>query len=137
MLPLVVYQHINIQYSFLSEKRNITMMDTKPPGDPSCWKTPAEIWTSNGADAVAPSQRPDVQIKLMREPEETAFRTCEQSPLCSTSTCQEAHGGLREASGKSLRRQVFPRGNCKPASPGQQNRTAFPHLPWGGRPKQT
>lgn len=44
------------------------MMDAKLPGDPSCWKTPAEIWTPSGADAVAPSQRPNVHIKLTQEP---------------------------------------------------------------------
>lgn len=111
-------------------------MNAKPPGDSSRSKTPAEIWLSNSADAVASSQQPNVQIKLIQELREAVFCMCEQTALCSTSAWEEAHGGLRKTSGKSLGRQVFPHGNCKPSSPGQQFWTAFPRLSRGGRTKQ-
>lgn len=60
-------------------------MNAKPPGDSSGSKTPAEIWSSNSADAVVPSQRPSVQIRLMQELQEAGFSMCEQTALCSIS----------------------------------------------------
>lgn len=65
---------------------------------------------------------------------EKVFHTCEQSPLCSISTWQEAHsGGRQQKPGKAN----FSMWQLQACLPRPENRIAFPRLSRGGRTKQT
>lgn len=112
------------------------MMDANLPGDPSCWKTPTEIQTSNSTDAAVPSQRPDVQIKLTHKPRESfPYVWAKPSPqyFYTAGSTRWTLGGQRQKPGKAS----FSMWQLQACLPRPENQIAFPRLSRGGRTKQT